>query len=308
MRNHKLLITITILLSAICLSSCTFDYFEDETNYILYVPDVEGRSVKDCRVLVYDENGSLAAEKYGALPFEDNPRMQTGMFSFKLKPGRYRVFCYANTDSLLFDGKSNIREAAFSLPKIQEDRYAQPPALMFDTGRTPEIIHPGIIVRDTARLIDYTGRITVRFKNPPFNVPSIKKVEMTASGIANRQLLQEDTLTRRISSKDVEYHLGAVPVQNNPDYFELDYRFFPSIFNDSTSEAEQITLRFSFYDADGNYVAQDLLVPVVDKATGKPLRLLHNKRIIIIVDVYTIVKIEILPWDGDIQDEDLGIV
>lgn len=308
MRNHKLLITITILLSAICLSSCTFDYFEDETNYILYVPDVEGRSVKDCRVLVYDENGNLAAEKYGALPFEDNPRMQTGMFSFKLKPGRYRVFCYANTDSLLFDGKSNIREAAFSLPKIQEDRYAQPPALMFDTGRTPEIIHPGIIVRDTARLIDYTGRITVRFKNPPFNVPSIKKVEMTASGIANRQLLQEDTLTRRISSKDVEYHLGAVPVQNNPDYFEVDYRFFPSIFNDSTSEAEQITLRFSFYDADGNYVAQDLLVPVVDKATGKPLRLLHNKRIIIIVDVYTIVKIEILPWDGDIQDEDLGIV
>ena len=86
------------------------------------------------------------------------------------------------------------------------------------------------------------------------------------------------------------------------------YRFCPSIFNDSTSEAEQITLRFSLYDADENYVAQDLLVPVVDKTTGKPLRLLHNKRIIIIVDVYTIVKIEILPWNGDIQDEDLGIV
>ena len=122
MRNHKLLIFITILLSAIFLSSCTYDYFEDETNYILYVPEIEGRSVKDCRVLVYDVNGNLAAEKYGALPFEDNPRMQTGVFSFKLNPGRYRVFCYANTDSLLFDGKSNLREAAFSLPKIQEDR------------------------------------------------------------------------------------------------------------------------------------------------------------------------------------------
>ena len=308
MRNHKLLITIIILLSAICMPSCTFDYFEDETNYILYVPDVEGRSVKDCRILVYDENGNLAAEKYGALPFEDNPRMQTGIFGFKLNPGRYRVFCYANTDSLLFDGKSNIREAAFSLPKIQEDRYAQPPALMFDTGHNPEIIHPGHIVRDTAKLIDYTGRITVRFKHAPFDVPSIKKVEMSASGIADKQLLQEDTLTRRFTPQDVEYNLDAVPVQNNPDYFEVDYRFFPSIFNDSTSEAEQITIRFSFYDADGNYVAQDLLVPVADKTTGKPLRLLHNKRIIIIVDVYTIVKIEILPWNEDIQDEDLGIV
>ena len=308
MRNHKLLILITILLSAIFLSSCTYDYFEDETNYILYVPEIEGRSVKDCRVLVYDVNGNLAAEKYGALPFEDNPRMQTGVFSFKLNPGRYRVFCYANTDSLLFDGKSNLREAAFSLPKIQEDRYSQPPALMFDTGHNPEIIHKGIVVRDTARLVDYTGRITVKFKNPPFYVPSIKKVEMVASGIANRQLLQEDTLTRRFTPNDMEYNLGPVPVQNNSNYFEVDYRYFPSIFHDSTSEPEPISLRFSFYDADGNYVAQDLLVPVVDKDTGKPLRLLHNKRIIIVVDVYTIVKVEILPWNEDIQAEDLGIL
>ena len=55
MRKNRLLIVlftgVAVLLS---LASCTYDYFEDETNYQVFVPEVLNKTVSDCRVLVYN--------------------------------------------------------------------------------------------------------------------------------------------------------------------------------------------------------------------------------------------------------------
>ena len=61
MRKNRLLIVlftgVAVLLS---LASCTYDYFEDETNYQVFVPEVLNKTVSDCRVLVYNDAGTLA--------------------------------------------------------------------------------------------------------------------------------------------------------------------------------------------------------------------------------------------------------
>lgn len=101
MRKNRLLIVlftgVAVLLS---LASCTYDYFEDETNYQVFVPEVLNKTVSDCRVLVYNDAGTLVGARYATSPWDKDPRMEAGLFSFRLTPGEYKVYCYTNTDSL----------------------------------------------------------------------------------------------------------------------------------------------------------------------------------------------------------------
>ncbi|MBQ6792849.1 MAG: hypothetical protein IJO84_05720, partial [Butyricimonas sp.] len=57
MGKNRLLIVFTGVIIQLLLASCTYDYFKDETNYQVYVPEVVDNKVSDCRVLVYDETG-----------------------------------------------------------------------------------------------------------------------------------------------------------------------------------------------------------------------------------------------------------
>ena len=85
MGKNRLLIVFTGVIILLLLASCTYDYFKDETNYQVYVPEVVDNKVSDCRVLVYDETGVLVGARYEAAPWKD-PRMRAGLFSFRLPP------------------------------------------------------------------------------------------------------------------------------------------------------------------------------------------------------------------------------
>ena len=77
MRKNRLLIVlftgVAVLLS---LASCTYDYFEDETNYQVFVPEVLNKTVSDCRVLVYNDAGTLVGARYATSPWDKDPRME----------------------------------------------------------------------------------------------------------------------------------------------------------------------------------------------------------------------------------------
>ena len=68
MGKNRLLIVFTGVIIQLLLASCTYDYFKDETNYQVYVPEVVDNKVSDCRVLVYDETGVLVGARYEAAP------------------------------------------------------------------------------------------------------------------------------------------------------------------------------------------------------------------------------------------------
>ena len=292
MGKNRLLIVFTGVI--ILLASCTYDYFKDETNYQVYVPEVVDNKVSDCRVLVYDETGVLVGARYEAAPWKD-PRMRAGLFSFRLPPGEYKVYCYTNTDSLSFVDEQQLETSAFMLNNSDsgENHYVHPSDVLFQKF-VPVIDHPGILRTDTVELEHYTGRVTVRFKNFPGDVSRIANVQLLTEGASTVQYLKHDTIAGRQTSDDHMSHFGELPAQTTADYLEVDHRYLPSV------EGEFMRLNYTFLDSDGIAV-NHLPVEVKDKLTGLPLRLLHGQRIIIEIDSYTVIKVAIVGWNEDIE-------
>ncbi len=311
-KNGLLVVLFTLVTTLLWFTSCTYDYFEDETTYQVFVPEVLNNTVSDCRVLVYNTTGALVATRYAAYPdWNKDPRMATGLFSFKLPPGEYDVYCYTNTDSLRFVEDHHIESSAFVLKEHPFDAnyYVSPSDIHYQKYEAVVVKHPGLLVTDTVDLKRYTGRITVRFKNFPADASRIKNVQLRAEGVSVMQYLKEHesvasrlTTTSRQTESDRMYHLDALPVQTSADILEVDHRYMPSIEN------VLMTLNYTFLANDGLTVIH-VPVDVKDKDTGQPLRLMSGERIIIEVDSYTVVNIGIVGWDEDIQtgkDADWG--
>lgn len=296
MRKNRLLIVLFTSVAAILsFTSCTYDYFEDETNYLVFVPEVLNKTVSDCRVMVYDDAGTLVSSRYASSPWDSDPRMAIGQFCFRLPPGEYKVYCYTNTDSLLFVDSQSLETSAFRLKESawKGAGYAQPSDLFYQK-LAPAIVHAGYFYTDTVQAERYTGRITVRFKDFPGDVSRIDRVQLQAEGAPTMQKLKNDTLTTRLAATDVMYHLDKLPEQQTPGILEVDHRYLPSI------DGEYLRLVFTFLDA-GGAVINRLPVEVVERATGVPLRLLHGQRLIINIKSYTVVDMSVVGWDEDIE-------
>lgn len=295
MRKNRLLIvlftTVTVILSFI---SC-MDYFEDETNYLVFVPQVLDKTVSDCRVMVYDDTGTLVGSRYASSPWDKDPRMAIGQFCFRLPPGEYKVYCYTNTDSLSFVDCESLETSAFKLKEsaFGGQGYAQPSDVFYQKLAS-HVVHAGYLYTDTVRTERYAGRITVRFEDFPGDVSQIDCVQLQAEGVPTIQYLKDDTLTARMTPADVMFHLDKLPVQQTPGFLEVDHRYMPSV------EGEYLRLVFTFLDAAGRVINR-LPVEVVERETGVPLRLLHGQRLIIHIKSYTVVNMSVVGWDEDIE-------
>ena len=82
MRKNRILIVLFTGI-VLLLDACTYDYFDDETNYQVFVPEILNRTVGNCRVMVYDESGELVSSRY-AVAGDDDPRMGAGLFKLYL--------------------------------------------------------------------------------------------------------------------------------------------------------------------------------------------------------------------------------
>ena len=297
MRKKRLLIVLcTYVAVFLSFTACTYDYFEDETNYLVFVPEVLDRTVSDCRIMVYDQAGTLVGTRYGASPWDQDARMRIGQFCFRLPPGDYRVYCYTNTDSLSFVEPESLETSAF---KLKENAfgvagYAQPSEMFFQK-LTPSIANAGYLYTDTLRAERYTGRITVRFKDFPGDVSKISTVQLLAESAPVIQYLKHDTLTSRLSDNDVMFHLDKLPQQQTANVLEVDHYYLPTV-----DDGQVMRLVFTFYDAVGGVVNR-LPVEVSERETGVPLRLLHGKRLIMEIKSYTVVKTSVVGWNEDIE-------
>lgn len=298
MRKNRLLIVVFTSVAVILSFISCMDYFEDETNYLVFVPEVLDKTVSDCRVMVYDETGTLVGSRYASSPWDNDPRMAIGQFCFRLPPGEYKVYCYTNTDSLSFVDFESLETSAFKLKESVWAAlgYAQPSDVFYQK-LTPRIIQPGYLYTDTVRTERYAGRITVRFEDFPGDVSRIDRVQLQAEGAPTLQYLKDDTLTTRLTPADVMFHLDKLPVQQTPGILEVDHRYLPSI------EGEYLRLVFTFLDAAG-MVINRLPVEVVERETRVPLRLLHGQRLIINIKSYTVTGMAVVGWDEDIWNSD----
>lgn len=277
-------------------TACTYDYFEDETNYIVYVPEVKGKTVGDCRVMVYNKAGELVGLKTATSSSKD-PRILEGIFAFRLMPGDYKIYCYANTSDVTFDDVQSLETASLKLSGTEtEGVYRQPSDVLFDIFER-KVEHQGILHMDTAAVKRYTGRITVRLKNFPSDLSKLSRVDLRAEGVASVQHLKKDTLTARVTTGDVIKHTDtAESVLPQGGVYEFEHRYFPSV------EGGLMVLSFVFIDSGGGVITS-LPVPVAHPATNVPIRLYHGKRIIIEIDRYLVGAVHLVGWDEDIRND-----
>lgn len=308
MRKHSwlLIILFACITTLSPFVSCTYDYFVDETNYLVYVPEVKAKSVRDCRIMVYDANGNLVGEKYALSPFSNDERMVRGEFGFRLNPGEYKVYCYTNTDSVSFVDTRSYETSAFHLLQNGSENRFMAPSDIFFQKLEPNIIHPGMLNVDTTDIKRYTGRILVRFKNFPKDVSNINKVDLLAQGIATKQFLEKDTLTTRMSENDVlTQQDGLEMMQITSNSIEVHHRYLPSIGYQTFEEGIE-KLNFTFKDSQDNIV-QELGLEVFDQEKFVHKRLLHGRTLFIEVDTYVISHISLEGWSEDIDGGDVNM-
>lgn len=300
MRKNRLLIVLFTCVTALfSIASCTYDYFEDETNYIVVVPEVLDNSIDDCRVMVYDAAGTLVKERYAAYPWNDGARIMRGEFTFRLPAGEYKVYCYTNTGGVTFVDNQNLETSAFTLNEenTNANTYVQPSDMFFQVLNR-SIIHPGMMHTDTTEIERYVGRIVVHFKNPPMTateISNIADVRLKAEGAATKQYLRKETITDRISENDVMSNLGALSTPTQADVIEVDHLYFPTV-----NDGKIMQLDYTFLDAANGEI---ISIPVVlaDEATGTPIQLSYGQKLFIEVDKYAVVKISLVGWNEDIQ-------
>ncbi|MDR1415605.1 MAG: hypothetical protein LBI96_07325 [Odoribacteraceae bacterium] len=285
------------------LASCTYDYFVDESNYRVYVPEVASGMATNCYVAVYDEKGQLVRIRRTGWPGDSDPRAAAGVFSFHLPPGKYTAYCYANVGDMQMEGAKMLAESFVAMREIdappRSHAYAQPSEMIFQK-LTPEIGATFKQKVDTTTLEKYVGLITVKFKNMPVSMSSVARVQLEATGVATRQFFQLDTLSSRFTDADYLFDDISMPSGASAAAWEFERRYFPSI------SGEMTRIGLYFIDAAGDVVCS-IPVEVVDVKTGRPLTLLHGQHLVIEVDRYVVVGVSLVGWDEGIKDSDRDI-
>lgn len=298
MRNNNIFIGCC---TAFCLlvgtTSCVHDYFEDQTNYEVFVPEVRDKAVSDCRVMVYDQSGQLVGERYAKAPFDDDTRIAAGQFAFRFPPGNYTTYCYTNTDGVEFSQSESLSTASFR--QIGQENDHEPEAHSQPSDVHWEKTNPNLFFYrrtiDTVSMERYVGRISIRFKNFPFPVSTISHSRLCASEIGTVQPLSSETATTRDTEMDCM--LSLAPLEATSQDFELEHTYFPSMESDVPMH-----LRFHFLTAEGVSLG-DFPMELIDRSTGQPLRLGPGQRLLVEVDSYTVVSISIVGWNENIESE-----
>ncbi len=261
----KLTLYLFNLIVVINFLSCTYDYFEDETNYVIYVPKAdithitEDYKVSDVHILIYKEN--LEREKKSSFPYEDNIRTKVGNFSFKLYPGSHSVYCFANTYIFDYFNLNTYESARFGLLPNDRNEYVYPNNMTdfyLENFRPTVILGPTVI--DTVFLEKkYVGKICIAFKNikingTPLPFSEIAQVKIEASNIGVFQkfsMLSDSIQTRsdRYSLND-KVNLTAIPYKNPTEGFDFGIHnyYFPSL---DESADKPLNLKVELLNRDG---------------------------------------------------------
>lgn len=319
---HLFSFRISLFFSLIFFASCTYDYFEDETNYVVYAPKANSElmtdeyRIEDIRIYIYNE--TIGRQKTASYPFQENARMKFGNFNFRLYPGSYFTYCFANSAGIGFYEAATLQDALFGLPESHSNEYRYPSSLagFFAEVKNPEIKYPAPLKTDTAYFNRrYSGRICVAFErlteiNPLLTYSNIKEVKIEATGVGTYQnfvLLTDSIYTRssRYSPSD-KVMMQCTPYEKPLEGYDfgIDGYFFPSL-GDEGEGSIPIILSMDFIGNDGNSI-HAFTLRVRDYAKNETIILHMNQTIYLGTDGRSMSVLEIggpEPWDPGIVSD-----
>lgn len=298
---HWYFVLVAVTATGLGLGSCTYDYFVDETNYQVYVPEVEAKTVDDCIVLVYEAEGSqkLVFQREARAPFNNDEKIKRGLFSFKLFPGRYNVMVFTNTGGAEIAGRGQTDGRISLKPSTRagaENSYEEPSDLLYDLIRETRIDYPAPLKVDTTDLKVATGRIEAHFKNYPYQAVPVASVEITVNGAGIYIPFEPIFRTTRYTPNDIQYSTNSENIPAAAE-FAVGNRYLPSI------AGVIMYANLTFRNAAGLISMNIENVPLTSDltATGTPLVLNPGDLIKITFDQFTVIGIELVGWNPNVE-------
>ncbi len=302
---------LVVVLAALC--SCTYDYFVDESNLKVYVPQIVEGSIDNVLVSVHDASGAHVSSVYSEAPFE-NTYVRSGYVRFKIPVARgYRVSCFANIDpdsrtvgqpfdesylfepfydeaSNLFTSGPDFRVILFDSVTAYPYGYPEGSVLLADLDETTS--RKGGVICSFTGLPDWVDRIDVRY---------LVGTHMYFDGIYRRPTSGWLAASHDVNAVDGVYETDIVGV-------------FPSAgthYSDSTlheASREPVDVAVYYYDANGALQATTLPIsmgsdiPAYD-ASGNPWDRLLDPLMIVRFEFrgFELIGVSLQGWDDIVE-------
>lgn len=178
---------------AVTAASCTYDYFEDENNFYLYVPQIEARTIENFYVAFHDASSGahLQTRMVRREEFDADTLITRGLLRFKFPAGAaLTMTCFADLspEDVVSSGET-YADSHVSLPAHDQLQNCYLPtgdfrALTDEVSVLP-IGHPDAQKPHTADMHEdlvHKACINVHFKNLPAQVAT---VEVSYTGLGH---------------------------------------------------------------------------------------------------------------------------
>lgn len=303
--------------------SCTFDYFENEINFRIHIPQMEHGEISNFYVAFHATNDRHVITRKVEAPFEQDEFTRQGIMRFKLPPGQYEVSCFADYDRESITEGQDYTSSYKGAQTISRDNsvyrtsQAQTRALFMHDVTVYPIDHPAsqnIVEADINEDCLFKGKISSVFEGLPASV-AITNMVVTYKGLATS--LGFDGVFKQFSATDTHNYEFITNSAEGGNLTISNY-IFPSegvshIPRDGTrtDNGQSIGMKIDFYNGsswvgDASFTEDDLaaLAPA-DKPkdeNGNPvtdLILYPRENITFIFKGFTLVGITLSDW-GDI--------
>lgn len=287
-------------------SSCTYDYFEDEMNYKIYVPEFREKSIKDCSILLWNiDDNSLAGEWYSKTSAPQDALIRDGLFYFRLRPGNYKAHIIANLDSVNIFERTSFQDATFAFDaNNQKVRLAPYPFKNDYVEREIKAIGQQIV--DTAHISRYPAQLIVHYHGAGLNPSLCKSIRMTLKNVSTVHNISVGSPD--LSMEEVEHNYeftDLVPFPSDADgaMFSVGGFLFP------THPEQVVQLSLSYNDEKGEPILAYNFQLMDSSNPGHPLKFGRGEDVII--DIYGSSEdgffFRVKGWDPDIKGSLLDI-
>ena len=193
--THKILrcligaLGLCLMISA--MTSCAYDYFEDENNFRLYVPQIKKGEIENLYIAIHDASGRHIMTRELNAPFDKDDLMKQGILRFKLPYGRdYTISCIADYASDATNpGKdfvdSYLKETLINGANVYASSTTNPRSFLSSATVYP-IGHPESGI---ARIVNidekqkYKGKVKINFKDLP---AIVSRIDVYYKGLATK--------------------------------------------------------------------------------------------------------------------------
>lgn len=312
-RKHHLA-KITWTLSGVCLFlvtlfSCSYDYFVDENNFWLFVPEIRSKEIPDFFIAVHGTDGKHKRTLHVRDFSDDVLFLEDGVLRFKLPPGESYITCFSGVAGMNISEGLPFEESALVLPLQEGEETTYLPGKdvrqVSDSVYILPIGHPDAQKQYTLN-IDKGKNIQATIANEFQDLPSsVTRVDIYYRGLATK--LKFDGLFAVSTPDDCILASYTPSASRTGTQIHEDYVLPSAGIRQNGTNGQMSPLKLDVYFYNGDIVVahfSDEISDPVDEAGNVipgPVYLKPKQKIKFIYKGFSVIAVKLIGW-GDIGE------